>query len=117
MYKDMHIMQIAMRAKIFIWTCLKWSVKPGVEKINKDPGPVYRLPPPLHACYYDYTYGSTYSRNGSYVPYYMQYKMFTFIKLQLKVLNAAASRGRWRSWATERAPSEVAAITLAYRIK
>ena len=28
-----------------------------------------------------YTYGSTYSRNGSYVPY-MQYKMFTFIKLQ-----------------------------------
>ena len=25
-----------------------------------------------------YTYGSTYSRNGSYVPY-MQYKMFTFI--------------------------------------
>ena len=28
-----------------------------------------------------YTYGSTYSRNGSNVPY-MQYKMFTFIKLQ-----------------------------------
>ena len=28
-----------------------------------------------------YTYGSTYSRNGPYVPY-MQYKMFTFIKLQ-----------------------------------
>ena len=28
-----------------------------------------------------YTYGSTYSRNGPNVPY-MQYKMFTFIKLQ-----------------------------------
>ena len=28
-----------------------------------------------------YTYGSTYSRNGSNVPY-MQYIMFTFIKLQ-----------------------------------
>ena len=31
--------------------------------------------------YLYYTYGSTYSRNGSNVPY-MQYKMFTFIKLQ-----------------------------------
>ena len=35
--------------------------------------------PRLNRVYY--TYGSTYSRNGSYVPY-MQYKMFTFIKLQ-----------------------------------
>ena len=33
----------------------------------------------LHMLYY--TYGSTYSRNGPNVPY-MQYKMFTFIKLQ-----------------------------------
>ena len=33
-------------------------------------------------CYCNYyTYGSTYSRNGPNVPY-MQYKMFTFIKLQ-----------------------------------
>ena len=35
----------------------------------------------LYAVLTYYTYGSTYSRNGPNVPY-MQYKMFTFIKLQ-----------------------------------
>ena len=37
----------------------------------------------LHITLIYYTYGSTYSRNGSNVPY-MQYKMFTFIKFAVE---------------------------------
>ena len=63
------------------WATEVESANVTLVKVANKVFPKYSLYYTYGSTYSSYTYGSTYSRNGPYVPY-MQYKMFTFIKLQ-----------------------------------